>query len=82
MVISFPFLLAKDLRGFLLITRTHSYFTLLYVQVKYARVVYTWCKNIFHMFAVLIIFLAANEKNEYDEKNIKTRQQRDKDKTV
>ena len=30
------------------------------------------------MIAVLIVFLAANEKDESDEKNIKTRQQRDR----
>ena len=28
----------------------------------YARLVYTWYKNIFHIIAVLIVFLAANEK--------------------
>ena len=34
----------------------------------YARLVYTWYKNIFHIFAELIFFLAANEK----EKNVMT----------
>ena len=28
----------------------------------YARLVYNWYRNIFHMFAVLILFHAANEK--------------------
>ena len=75
MRISFPFLLAKYLRRFLLITRTLSFFNLLYAGGKYARLVYTWYKNISHMIAVLIVFLAANEKKESDENNIKTRQQ-------
>ena len=34
------------------------------------------------MIAVLIVFLAANEKKESDEKNIKTGQQQDRDETV
>ena len=34
------------------------------------------------MIAVLIVFLAANEKKEYDEKNIKLRQWRYRDDTV
>ena len=62
MVISFPFLRAEDLRRFLLIMRTRGFFTLLYVGGKYARLVYTWYKNIFRMISVLIVFLAANEK--------------------
>ena len=37
MIISFPFLLAKDLRRYLLIMRTRSFFTLLYVGGTYAR---------------------------------------------
>ena len=68
MIISFPFLTAKELRRLLLIIITCSFFTLLYVGGTYARLVYTWYKNIFHIIAVLIVFLAANEKNEYDEK--------------
>ena len=44
---------------------------------------YTWYKNIFHMIAVLIVFLAVNrEKKESDENYIKTRQQQDIDETV
>ena len=62
MRISFTFLRAKDLRTSLLIMRTCSFFTLLYVGGKYARLVYTWYKNIFFMIAVLIVFLAVNEK--------------------
>ena len=42
MIISFPFLSAKDLRTSLLIMRTHSFLTLLYVGGIYARLVYTW----------------------------------------
>ena len=34
------------------------------------------------MIAVLIVFLAVNEKKESDENNIKTRQQIDRDKIV
>ena len=37
MIISFTFLLAKDLRRFLLIIRTRSFFTLLYVGGTYTR---------------------------------------------
>ena len=44
---------------------------------------YTWYKNIVHIIAVLIVFIAANDlKKESDENNIKTRQQRDRDKIV
>ena len=82
MRISFPFLLDKDLRIFLLIVRTCSFFTLLYVGGAYPRLVYTWYKNIFHMIAVLIVFLRYSRKKESDEKNIKTRQRQDRDKTV
>ena len=60
MRISFPFLLAKDLRRFLLIVRTRSFFTVLYVGGTYARLVYTWYKNICYMIAVIIVFLTAN----------------------
>ena len=60
---SFPFLLAKDLRRFLLIMRTCSFLTLLYIGGTYARLLYTWYTNIFHMIAVLIIFLSVGEKN-------------------
>ena len=45
----------------------------------YARLVYNWYQNIFHTIAVLIVFHAANEKKESDEKKIKTRQQIDRD---
>ena len=83
MIISFPYLLAKDLRRFLLIMRNRGFFTLLYVGGTYARLVYTWCKNIFHMIAVLIVFLDVNgEKKESDKNNTKMRQRRDRDKTV
>ena len=44
---------------------------------------YTWYKNIFRVIAVLIVFLAVNEKKkESDKNNIKTRQRQDRDKTV
>ena len=49
-------------------------FTLLYVGGTYARLVYSWYQNIFHMIAVLIVFHAANEKKQ-NENNIKTIQQ-------
>ena len=45
----------------------------MYVGGTYARLVYNWYQNIFHAFAVLIVFHAANEKTE--ENKIKTRQQ-------
>ena len=61
MRISFPFLLAKDLRRFLLIMRTRSFLTLLYEGGTYARLVYTWYKNIVHVIAVLIVSFAANK---------------------
>ena len=35
-------------------------FTLLYVGGTYAKLVYTWYKNIFRMIEVLILFYAAN----------------------
>ena len=82
MRISFPFLLAKDLRRFLLIMIARSFFTLLYVGGTYARLVYAWYKNIFHMIAVLIVFLAENKKREYDKNNIKTKQWQDRKETV
>ena len=81
MIISFTSLLAEELRRFLLIIRTCSFLTLLYVGVIYARLVYSWYKNILHIIALLIVFLAANKKKERDENNIKTRQQRDRDET-
>ena len=37
-------------------------FTLLYVGVIYARLVYTWYKHIFRMIVVLIFFLAVNKR--------------------
>ena len=46
----------------------------------YARLVYTWYKNIFHMISVLIVFLAANEKSNQMKKYqnyTATRQKRD-----
>ena len=61
---------------------THSIFTLIYVGGTYATFFYTWYKNIFCMIAVLIVLLAVNKKKEYDEKNIKTRQQQDRDDIV
>ena len=59
MRISFPFLLDKYLRRFLLIMRPRIS-SFLYLGGTYARLVYTWYKNVFHMIAVLISFLAAN----------------------
>ena len=79
MRISFPFLHAKDLRTSLLIIITCGFFTLMYVGGTYARLVYTWYKNIFHTIAVLLVFLAAGKKKESDENNIKTRQQIDRE---
>ena len=35
----------------------------MYVGGKYARLVYSWYQNIFHVIAVLIVFHAANEQN-------------------
>ena len=34
----------------------------MYVGGTYARLVYSWYQNIFHVIAVLIVFHAANEK--------------------
>ena len=68
MKISFPFIIAKDLHRSLLIIRTCSFFTLLYERGIYARLVYTCYKNIFHMIAVLLVFLATNGEKEFDEK--------------
>ena len=83
MRISFPLLRAKDLHTSFLIMRTHSFFTLLYVWETYARLVYTWYRNIFRMIAVLIVSFELNKKRrEYDKNNIKTRQQRERDETV
>ena len=62
MRIPFPFLRSKDLRTSLLIMRTRSFFTLLYLGGTYARLVYTWYRNIFRMIAVLIVCIAANRK--------------------
>ena len=60
--ISFTFLLAKDINRFLLTMRTCSFLTLLYVGDNYARLVYTWYRNIFHMIVLLIVYLAANDQ--------------------
>ena len=62
MRISFPLLIAKDLHRFLLIIRTHCFFTILYVGSTYKRLIYTWYKNISHMIAVLIVFLVENKR--------------------
>ena len=62
--------------------RTCSFLTLLYVGSKSARLVYTCYKNISHMIAVPIVFLAVNKKKESDENNIKMRQQWDIDEKV
>ena len=59
---SFPFLRANDLRSSLLIIRAHSFFTLLYVGGTYARLVYSWHQNIFHVIGVLIVFHLGNKK--------------------
>ena len=45
MGLSFPFLRAKDLRMFLLIMRTRSFFTLLFVGGTFTRLVYIWYKK-------------------------------------
>ena len=79
---SFPLSRAKDLGTSLLIMRTCSFFTLLYVWGTYERLVYIGYKNIFRMIAVLIVFHAANKKNESDENNIETRRRLDRDETV
>ena len=42
--------------------QSSQFFSLLYVGGTYARLVYNWYRNIFHAFAVLIVFHAANEK--------------------
>ena len=47
--------------------RTCSFFIPLYLGGKYARLVYTWYKNIFYMIALLIIYLAARYKNNETE---------------
>ena len=78
MRISFSFILLKDLRRILLIMRSYSFFTSLYVEVTYAMLVCTWYKNIFHTIAVLIVSLSANGKK----KNLmKTISKRDSDET-
>ena len=46
MIILFPFLLTRNIHRFLLLARTRSFKTLLYVGGTYARLVYTWCQNI------------------------------------
>ena len=74
MRISFPFLHDKDLREFLLIMRTFSFLTLLYVRGTYARLVYNWYKNIFCTIAVLIVFFAVNGKNRNLMKTISKRE--------
>ena len=82
MRIPYPFLLAKYLSRFLLIMRNSSFLTFLYIGGTYARLVYTWYKNIFHVIAVLIVFLAVNENKVIWWKNAKTRQRIDRDETV
>ena len=64
MIILFPFLLAKNIHRFLLIIRTRGLFTLIYVGGTYARLVYTWYKNVFCMISVLMVYLAANKKKQ------------------
>ena len=61
---------------------TRFFLTLLYVGDTYARLVYTWYKNIFRTIAVFIVFFAVNGGDESDENNTKTRQQRDRDYTL
>ena len=82
MRISFLLLLAKDLHRFLLIMRTRSFFTLLYMGDTYARLVYNWYNSIFHMIAVLMFYFAANRGGKSDKNNIKTRQRQYRYKTV
>ena len=66
---SFQFLLAKDLPTSLLIMRTRRFLTILYVGITYATLVYTLYKNIFLMIAVIIAFLAMNQKKNMMKKN-------------
>ena len=72
MRISFSSLSAKDLRTFILIMRTRSFFTLLYVGGTHARLVSTSYKHIFHMIAVLIVFLEMNGGERIMTKTIST----------
>ena len=60
MRILFPFILTKNIHKFLFLMRTRI-FTLLYIGGTYARLVYTWYKNVFYMIVVLIVYLAAND---------------------
>ena len=62
MRISFPFIRAKGLRKSLLIMRTRSFFTLMYIQGTYVKLVYTWYRNVFRVIAVLVLFIAVNQK--------------------
>ena len=78
MRISFPLLRDKDLRTSLLIMINRSSFTFLYVGGTYARLLYTWYKNIFRLISVPIVFLAVRG----GERNLmKTISKRDSDKT-
>ena len=61
MVFSFPLLRGNDLRSYLLNFRPRR-FLLFFLGDKNARLVYNWYRNIFHAFAVLIVFHAANKK--------------------
>ena len=73
MRILFPVLLTKNIHRFLLLMRTRSFFTLLYVGGTYERLVCTWYKNIFYMIAILIVYLAENNKNRNEMTTISKR---------
>ena len=70
MRVLFPFVLTKNIHRFLLIMRTQNCLFSLYVGIKYTRLVYTSYKHIFYMIAVLIVYIAANDKNRNEMKNI------------
>ena len=83
MRILLPFILTKNIHRFLLLMRTCSFLTLFYVGGTYARLVYTWYKNIFYMIAVLMVYPSENDKRQkWGDNNIKTRQRQDRDDTV
>ena len=72
MRISLPFLLDKELLRFLLIMKTRVFYSPVR-RGTCARLVHTWYRNIFHMIAVLIVFLAVNQKKRNPNKTISTR---------
>ena len=82
MRIYFLFLLAKDLCRFLLIMRPHNIFNSPVHRGYILRVSVHLVQNIFHMIAVLTVFLAANKIYIYDKNNIKSIQRQDRDDAV